>query len=105
MAQYGKIRSGSISSTHGSAVWGSFGQYDKIVAVVAGSSPYIPKTSGVGVAAVLVGATGVGGITGSLGGSILSTDLTKGVVYEIGVSQINVSAGTIYALYKNTQVT
>ena len=102
MAQYNRP---TISTTDGSAVWGSFGKFNKVVAVVAGSSPYIPKTSGVGVAAVMVGASTVGGITGSLGGSIVHTDLTAGVVYEIGVSQINVASGTIYALYKNTQVT
>ena len=102
MAQYNRP---PISSKSGSAIWGSFGEYNKVVAVASGGSPYIPSASGAGVAAVLVGATGVGGITGSLGGSILSTDLTKGVVYEIGVRQINVTAGTIYALYKNSQVT
>ena len=102
MAQYNRP---PISSKSGSAAWGSFGQYDKVVAVTSGNSPYIPKVSGAGVAAVLVGASGAGGITGSLGGAIISTDLTKGVVYEIGVNQIDVNAGTIYALYKNTQVT
>ena len=102
MAQYNRP---TISTTDGSAVWGSFGKFNKVVAVVAGSSPYIPKTSGVGVAAVMVGASTVGGITGSLGGSIISTNLTDGVVYEIGVSQINVASGTIYALYRNMNVT
>ena len=102
MAQYNRP---TLTTTDGSAVWGSFGKYDKVVAVVAGSSPYIPKTSGVGVAAIIVGASTVGGVTASLGGSIKHTDLTAGVVYEIGASQINVASGTIYALYKNTQVT
>ena len=104
MAQYNRP---APTTTDGSAVWGSFGQYNKIEAVVTGTnnSPFIATGSRAGVAAVIVGATGVGGVTGSLGGSILSTDLTKGVVYEIGISQINVTAGTIYALYKNSQVT
>ena len=102
MAQYNRP---AITTTDGSAVWGSFGKYDKVVAVVAGSSPYIPKTSGVGVAAVMVGASTVGGVTASLGGSIKHTDLTAGVVYEIGASQINVASGTIYALYRNMNVT
>jgi hypothetical protein len=102
MAQYNRP---VISTKSGSAIWGSFGKYNKVVTVVAGSSPYIPKVSGAGVAAVMVGASTVGGITASLGGSIISTNLTDGVVYEIGVSQINVASGTIYALYKNTQVT
>ena len=93
------------TTTDGSAVWGSFGQYDKVVAVTTSNQPYVPKTSGVGVAAIMVGASTVGGVTASLGGSIVHTDLTAGVVYEIGVSQINVASGTIYALYKNTQVT
>jgi len=105
MAQYGKIRSGSIAPAHGSAVWGSFGEYDKVVAVVSGNSPYVPKTSGVGVAGFIVGASTVGGVTASLGGSIKHTDLTAGVVYEIGASQINVASGTIYALHKNMNVT
>ena len=102
MAQYNRP---TLSTTDGSALWGSFGKFNKVVAVVAGNSPYIPKTSGVGVAAVMVGASTVGGITGSLGGSIVHTDLTAGVVYEIGVSQINVASGTIYALYRNMNVT
>ena len=102
MAQYNRP---TLSTTDGSALWGSFGKFNKVVAVVAGNSPYIPKTSGVGVAAVMVGASTVGGITGSLGGSIIHTDLTAGVVYEIGVSQINVASGTIYALYRNMNVT
>ena len=102
MAQYNRP---TITSTDGSETWGSFGKYDKVVAVVVGSSPYIPKTSGVGVAAIMVGASTVGGVTASLGGSIVHTDLTAGVVYEIGASQINVASGTIYALYKNMNVT
>ena len=102
MAQYNRP---TLTTTDGSAAWGSFGKYDKVVAVVAGSSPYIPKTSGVGVAGVLVGATGAGSIIASLGGTIAAADLTKGVVHEIGVSQINVASGTIYALYRNMNVT
>ena len=102
MAQYNRP---VISTLSGSDVWGSFGKYDKVVAVVAGSSPYIPKVSGAGVAAIIVGASTTGGITGSLGGSIVHTDLTAGVVYEIGVSQINVASGTIYALYRNLNET
>ena len=102
MAQYNRP---PISSKSGSAAWGSFGQYDKVVAVTTSNQPYVPKTSGVGVAAVLVGATGAGSIIASLGGTIAAADLTKGVVHEIGVSKITVSGGTIYALYKNTQVT
>ena len=102
MAQYNRP---NISTISGSALWGSFGQYNKTSAVVSGGSPFIATGSRAGVAAIIVGASGVGGITGSLGGEVISADLTKGVVYEIGVSQINVSAGTIYALYKNTQVT
>jgi hypothetical protein len=53
----------------------------------------------------MVGASTVGGVTASLGGSIKHTDLTAGVVYEIGASQINVASGTIYALYRNMNVT
>ena len=102
MAQYNRP---TISSLSGSAIWGSFGKYDKVVAVVSGTSPYIPKVSGAGVAGFVVGASTVGGVTGSLGGSIISTNLTDGVVYEIGVSQINVASGTIYALYRNMNVT
>ena len=102
MAQYNRP---TVSPTDGSAIWGSFGQYDKVVAVTTSNSPYVPKTSGVGVAAVLVGATGAGSIVASLGGTIAAADLTKGVVHEVGVSQITVSGGTIYALYKNTQAT
>ena len=102
MAQYNRP---TPKTTDGSAIWGSFGQYDKVVAVTTSNQPYVPKTSGVGVAAVLVGATGAGSIIASLGGTIAAADLTKGVVHEIGVSQITVSGGTIYALYKNTSVT
>ena len=102
MAQYNRP---TLTTTDGSAAWGSFGQYDKVVAVTTSNSPYVPKTSAVAVAAVLVGATGAGSIVASLGGTIAAADLTKGVVHEIGVSQITVSGGTIYALYKNTQVT
>ena len=102
MAQYNRP---TPTTTDGSAIWGSFGQYDKVVAVTTGNSPFEPKDDGVGVAAVLVGATGAGSIVASLGGTIAAADLTKGVVHEVGVSQITVSGGTIYALYKNTQVT
>ena len=102
MAQYNRP---TLTTTDGSAAWGSFGQYDKVVAVTTGNSPFEPKDDGVGVAAVLVGASGAGSIIASLGGTIAAADLTKGVVYEIGVNQIDVNAGTIYALYKNTQVT
>ena len=52
-------------------------------------------------AAVIVGDSTVGGVTASLGGSILSTNLSDNVLYEIGVSEINVASGTIYALYRN----
>ena len=47
----------------------------------------------------------MGGVTASLGGSILSTDLSDNVVHDIGVSEINVASGTIYALYRNMNVT
>ena len=102
MAQYNRPTRSTNSPPE---TWGTFGKYNKIEAVVPGGSPFIATGSRAGVGAVLIGASGVGGITGSLGGAIISTDLTKGVVYEIGVNQIDVNAGTIYALYKNTQVT
>ena len=94
-----------ISSLSGSALWGSFGRYDKIEAVVSGGSPFIATGSRAGVAAVIVGDSTVGGVTASLGGSIISTDLSDNVVYEIGVSEINVASGTIYALYRNLKET
>ena len=102
MAQYNRP---TPTTTDGSAIWGSFGKFDKVVAVTTANSPYVPKTSGVGVAAVLVGATGAGSIIASLGGTIAAADLTKGVVHEVGVSQITVSGGTIYALHRNMNVT
>ena len=91
----------AVSSLSGSELWGSFGRYDKIEAVVSGGSPFIATGSRAGVAAVIVGDSTVGGVTASLGGSIISTDLSDNVVYEIGVSEINVASGTIYALYRN----
>ena len=95
----------SVSSLSGSALWGSFGRYNKIDAVVAGGSPFIATGSRVGVAAVIVGDSTVGGVTASLGGSIISTNLSDNVLYEIGVSEINVASGTIYALYRNMSET
>ena len=95
----------SVSTLSGSALWGSFGRYNKIEAVVAGGSPFIATGSRAGVAAVIVGDSTVGGVTASLGGSILSTNLSDNVLYEIGVSEINVASGTIYALYRNMSET
>ena len=95
----------SVSSLSGSALWGSFGRYNKIEAVVAGGSPFIATGSRGGGAAVIVGDSTVGGVTASLGGSILSTNLSDNVLYEIGVSEINVASGTIYALYRNMSET
>ena len=102
MAQYNRPTRTTNSPPE---IWGTFGKYNKIEAVVAAGSPFIATGSRAGVGAVLVGASGVGGVTGSLGGEVVSTDLTDGVVYEIGVSQINVSAGTIYALHTNRNET
>ena len=102
MAQYNRP---DISTISGSALWGSFRRYNKIEAVVAGGSPFIATGSRAGVAAVIVGDSTVGGVTASLGGSIISTNLSDNVVYEIGVSQINVASGTIYALYTNRNET
>ena len=95
----------SVSTLSGSALWGSFGRYNKIDAVVAGGSPFIATGSRAGVAAVIVGDSTVGGVTASLGGSIISTNLSDNVVYDIGVSEINVASGTIYALYRNMSET
>ena len=102
MAQYNRP---DISTISGSALWGSFGKYNKIEAVVAGGSPWIATGSRAGVAAVIVGDSTVGGVTASLGGSIISTNLSDNVVYDIGVSEINVASGTIYALYRNMSET
>ena len=102
MAQYNRP---DVSTISGSALWGSFGKYNKIEAVVAGGSPWIATGSRAGVAAVIVGDSTVGGVTASLGGSIISTNLSDNVVYEIGVSQINVASGTIYALFRNMNET
>ncbi len=102
MAQYNRP---DISTISGSALWGSFGRYNKIEAIVTGGSPFIATGSRAGVAAVIVGDSTVGGVTASLGGSIISTNLSDNVVYEIGVSQINVASGTIYALYTNRNET
>ena len=95
----------SVSTLSGSALWGSFGRYNKIEAVVAGGSPFIATGSRAGVAAVIVGDSTVGGVTASPGGSILSTNLSDNVLYEIGASEINVASGTIYALYRNMSET
>ena len=94
-----------ISSLSGSALWGSFGRYNKIEAVVSGGSPFIATGSRAGVGAVIIGDSTVGVVTASLGGSILSTDLSDNVGHDIGVSEINVASGTIYALYRNMNVT
>ena len=102
MAQYNRP---DVSTISGSALWGSFGTYNKIEAVVAGGSPFIATGSRVGVAAVIVGDSTVGGVTASLGGSNISTNLSDNVIYEIGVSEINVASGTIYALYRNMSET
>ena len=104
MAQYNRP---DISTISGSALWGSFGRYNKIEAVVTGTnnSPWIATGSRAGVAAVIVGDSTVGGVTASLGGSIISTNLSDNVIYDIGVSQINVASGTIYALYRNLNET
>ena len=102
MAQYNRP---DISTISGSALWGSFGRYNKIDAVVAGGSPFIATGSRAGVAAVIVGDSTVGGVTASLGGSIISTNLSDNVIYDIGVSEINVASGTIYALYRNLNET
>jgi len=102
MAQYNRPDASTIS---GSALWGSFGRYNKIEAVVAGGSPFIATGSRAGVAAVIVGDSTVGGVTASLGGSIISTNLSDNVIYDIGVSEINVASGTIYALYRNLNET
>ena len=102
MAQYNRPDASTIS---GSALWGSFGRYNKIEAVVAGGSPFIATGSRAGVAAVIVGDSTVGGVTASLGGSIISTNLSDNVIYDIGVSEINVASGTIYALYRNLSET
>ena len=102
MAQYNRP---GISTISGSELWGSFGRYNKIEAVVAGGSPFIATGSRAGVAAVIIGDSTVGGVTASLGGSIISTNLSDNVVYDIGVSEINVASGTIYALYRNMSET
>ena len=102
MAQYNRP---GISTISGSELWGSSGRYNKIEAVVAGGSPFIATGSRAGVAAVIVGDSTVGGVTASLGGSIISTNLSDNVVYDIGVSEINVASGTIYALYRNMSET
>ena len=102
MAQYNRP---DVSTISGSALWGSFGRYNKIEAVVAGGSPVIATGSRAGVAAVIVGDSTVGGVTASLGGSIISTNLSDNVIYDIGVSEINVASGTIYALYRNMSET
>ena len=102
MAQYNRP---GISTISGSALWGSFGRYNKIEAVVAGGSPFIAPGSRAGVGAVIVGDSSVGGVTASLGGSIISTNLSDNVIYDIGVSEINVASGTIYALYRNLNET
>ena len=102
MAQYNRP---DISTISGSALWGSFGRYNKIEAVVAGGSPFIATGSRAGVAAVIVGDSTVGCGTASLGGSIISTNLSDNVIYDIGVSEINVASGTIYALYRNLSET
>ena len=102
MAQYNRP---DISTISGSALWGSFGRYNKIEAVVAGGSPFVATGSRAGVAAVIVGDSTVGGVTASLGGSIISTNLSDNVIYDIGVSEINVASGTIYALYRNLNET
>ena len=102
MAQYNRP---GISTISGSELWGSFGRYNKIEAVVAGGSPFIATGSRAGVAAVIIGDSTVGGVTASLGGSIISTNLSDNVVYDIGVSEINVASGTIYALYRNMNET
>ena len=102
MAQYNRP---DVSTISGSALWGSFGRYNKIEAVVAGGSPFIATGSRAGVAAVIVGDSTVGGVTASLGGSIISTNLSDNVIYDIGVSEINVASGTIYALYTNRNET
>ena len=102
MAQYNRP---DVSTISGSALWGSFGRYNKIEAVVAGGSPFIATGSRAGVAAVIVGDSTVGGVTASLGGSIISTNLSDNVIYDIGVSEINVASGTIYALYRNLNET
>ena len=102
MAQYNRP---DISTISGTALWGSFGRYNKIEAVVAGGSPFVATGSRAGVAAVIVGDSTVGGVTASLGGSIISTNLSDNVIYDIGVSEINVASGTIYALYRNLSET
>ena len=51
MAQYNRP---DVSTISGSALWGSFGRYNKIEAVVAGGSPFIATGSRAGVAAVIV---------------------------------------------------
>ena len=102
MAQYNRPE---VSTISGSALWGSFGRYNKIEAVVAGGSPFVATGSRAGVAAVIVGDSTVGGVTASLGGSIISTNLSDNVIYDIGVSEINVASGTIYALYRNLNET
>ena len=102
MAQYNRPTRTTNSPPE---IWGTFGKYNKIEAVVTGGSPFIATGSRAGVGAVIVGDSTVGGVTASLGGSIISTNLSDNVIYEIGVSEINVASGTIYALYRNLSET
>ena len=102
MAQYNRPTRTTNSPPE---TWGTFGKYNKIEAVVTGGSPFIATGSRAGVGAVIVGDSTVGGVTASLGGSIISTNLSDNVIYDIGVSEINVASGTIYALYRNLNET
>ena len=101
MAQY---NSPTRSTDSPPETWGTFGKYDKVVPIAA-TATYICTGSRAGVGAFIMGASSTGGITGSLGGKIPHGDLTAGVVYEIGVSQINVKTGTFYALQTNRHET
>lgn len=92
MAQYTRptlaqsIQSGSVP----------VGKYTKVQSV---TSTWFGTGSNAGASAFIRGASAVGTVSASFGGSLSIADLVVGRVYEIQPSTISASGGTVYVLY------